>query len=196
MSRKAISVSIICMMLTASFVITGMTIGKSKPKQAAGSPQKKTSKPDPPSTIDGNVSPELIPDHIAYMMVFRTIALRQNTDFEKNRSRAWARSVGLDDASADKLLAAANKFHMRVSVLDNQVKEIKDRTWPDPSVQVMEQLNDLQKKKEAIVADIVFSLPTLLGTEVAEKLHQHINSHIKRKVKIAPGLATPPKKHH
>jgi len=173
--------------------LAAVGIGAGKPKNTTTkTTQNASAKQDHPGTIDGKVNPELIPDHIAYTLVFRTIALHQNTDFEKRRSRAWAKSVGLDDAGADKLLAAANEFHMRVSVLDNQVKEIKNRSWPNPGAQVMAQLTDLQEKKEAIVAEIVSSLPTRLGSEWAGKLHNHINSDVKRKMKHLPSAATTP----
>jgi len=193
MSRRPILIGVVTLVL-AAFAVTGIGIGRST--NIVSSPQTKVAKPDIPGTIDGKVNPELIPDHIAYTMVFRTIALRQGTDFEKSRSRAWAKSVGLDDAVADKLLAAATEFHARVSVLDNQVKEIKDRSWPNPSAQVMAQLTVLQNQKEAIVAEMVSSLPTQLGIEGAQKLQNYVINDVKRKVKIAPGLAVPPGQHH
>jgi hypothetical protein len=196
MSRKAISISIICLMLAASLIITGMTVSKSKPEHAVGSSQQKVVKPDPPGTIDGAINPELIPDLISYTLVFRTIAVRQGTAFEKARSRAWAKSAGLDEAAADKLIEAASEFEARVKVLDQQAKEIKDRTWPDPGAATIAQLTALQARKAALVAEIVASLSPRLGKATAGKLRQHVTEHLKRKMKIAPVSANPIGKHH
>ncbi len=196
MGRRAMSVSIICLMLTASFVITGMTVGKSKTKHVAGSFQQKAAKPDPPGTIVGATNPELIPDHVAYTLVFRTLATRQGTEFEKNRSRAWAKKISLDDTTADKLIEAANEFNARVSILDQQANEIKNRTWPNPDAAVMGQLTALQARKEALVAEIAASLPSRLGQTAAANLRQHITGSLKRKMKISPVSVNPIGKHH
>src|SRR5438105_14592920 len=118
MSRRAIPISIICLMLTASFVIAGLAVGKSKPMPVTGPVQQRSTKPDPSGTIYGATNPELIPDHVAYTLVFRTLATPRGNEFDKNRSRAWAKRISLDDTTADKLIEAANEFNTRVSVLD------------------------------------------------------------------------------
>lgn len=195
MMRKATRFTVSLLIIIASLVYASNLSQSQQGHDGLGhsvnSSLQSQSQADPPNTIDGNVNLELIPDHIAYIMVFRSIATPQNTDLEKRRSRAWAKSIGFNDAVIDKLLAVANEFHTRVSVLDNQVKEIKDRSWPNPSTQVMEQLADLQGQKEAIVAEIITSLPTQLGTEDTKKLRQHVNNHVKRKVKLVPSLTSP-----
>lgn len=196
MSRKATSVSIIFLMLTAAFVVTSMTVGKSKSHHVTGSSQKKVVRPDPPGTIDGANNPELIPDHVAYTLVFRTLATRQGTEFEKARSRAWAKSIGFDDMTADKLIEAANEFNARVSVLDQQANEIKNRTWPNPDAAVMGQLTALQAKKEALVAEIAASLPGRLGQTAAANLHQNITGSLMRKMKVWPASVNSIGKHH
>lgn len=196
MNRKAFSVSIICVMLTAAFVITGMTAGKSKVKHVTRSSQQKPVKPDPPGTVLGAANPELIPDHVAYTLIFRTIATRQGTEFEKARSRAWAKSAGFDEAVADKLIEAANEFTLKVSVLDLRAKEIKDRTWPNPGPATMAELTALQEKKEALVNQVAASLTARLGEQTAGKLRQHVTVHLKSRMKIAPASANPIGKHH
>lgn len=195
MNRKVISVSIICMMLTASFVIAGMTVGKSKVKHVTGSSQKK---PDPPDTISGAKNPEMIPDRVAYVLIFRTIATPQGTEFEKARSRAWTKRLGLgfDEATGGELIKAANEFATQVKPLDQQAHEIKNRTWPNPDAATMAQLAALQAQKEALVNQIVASLPARLGQEQAGKLHLHMTNRLKAKMKIAPVSANPIAKHH
>lgn len=49
---------------------------------------------DPPGTINGAINPELVPDRIAYTLLFRLISNRQ-TDEEKGRIRAYTCRGGL-----------------------------------------------------------------------------------------------------
>jgi hypothetical protein len=196
MRKRPVLVGIVTLTIAVALAVTGIVIGKSKSKNSDSSPQQKVTKSDLPGTVDGNVNPALIADHIAYSLVFRTIALRQGTAFEKARSRAWAKGVGLDEAAADKLIEAANEFGTRVSVLDQQAKQIKDRTWPNPDAATIGQLTALQARKEALVAEIVASLPARVGPETADKFRLHVTEHLKRKMKIAPISANPIGKHH
>jgi hypothetical protein len=196
MRKRPILVGIVTLAIAVAFAITGIVVGKSKSKNSVSSPQQKVTKPDLPGTVDGNVNPASIPDHIAYTLAFRTIALRQGTAFEKARSRAWVKSAGLDEAAADKLIEAANEFGARVSVLDQQAKQIKDRTWPNPDGATIGQLTALQARKEALVTEIVASLPARIGPETADKFRRHVTEHLKRKMKIAPVSANPIGKHH
>lgn len=185
--------------VAAALAVGGSGTGKSKSSKSIAktkTPQGRVVQPDPPGTIDGAVNPELIPDHAAYTVVFRSLALREDTDFERRRATSWAQGAGLDEERADALLTAANEFQQRVSALDQQVREIKDRTWPKPSAEVMAQLTDLQRQKEEIVGEIVASLPVRLGEEGAEKLRQRVNNHVKQKMKIAPVRTSPPSQHH
>lgn len=182
------------MLLTAAFAVTGRTVVK--PNGTYQNRQKKFVKPDPLGTIDGATNPEMIPDHVAYMLIFRTIATPQGTDFEKARSRAWAKFSGLDEGEAYKLIEAANEFVTQVKPLDQQAHEIKNRSWPNPDASVMAQLTALQARKEALVANIITSLPNRLGELTAEKLHQHVSDNLKRKMKIAPVSANPIGRHH
>jgi len=122
--------------------------------------------------------------------------MRQGTAIERARSRAWAKSAGLDEAAADKLIEAANEFNTRVGSLDQQANEIKNRTWPNPDAATMARLTELHGKKEALVTEIVSSLPARLGEQTAGKLRQHVTDHLKRKMKIAPVSANSIGKHH
>lgn len=119
--------------------LVGSGSGKSSnPKSASAMKkfQKKDVQPDPPGTINGAQNPQVIPDHAAYGVVLRMLMPRQNSDFEKNRSLAWAKNVGLDEAAANKLSAVAADFGTRIKPIDRQINEVKNRsTWPDPDEQ-------------------------------------------------------------
>lgn len=110
MKRSALSASIICTMLVLALFIIGLATGDSSHKTKAISQSEITQLPaqipDPPGTIDGEKNPELIPDHVAYSLIFRTIATPNKTEFEIQRSRAWASRFGFTDEQADKLIEA------------------------------------------------------------------------------------------
>jgi hypothetical protein len=118
MNRNTISVSLICMMLTASFVLVGMTAGKSNPKDNVGSVQQKPAPPvvgsfqqkpeeaDPPGTINGAINPELVSDHVAWSIIFAAIA-KQKTPEQKINIRGYIRQLGLGCAGCSKVHDAA-----------------------------------------------------------------------------------------
>ncbi len=113
---------------------------------------------DPAGTVNGAEHPELIPDNAAYMMLFRLLSNRQS-EVEKNSIRAYIRqmglgkqwkcddcppSVGVGDADIEALLATADEFNRRVSILDAQAAEIKNAMRSDPTPEAIAQLRQLQ----------------------------------------------------
>jgi hypothetical protein len=193
MSRKALSYSIICVMLTASFAITAMTIGKSKLKPVTASPQKKAVKldmpPDPPGTIDGKVKPELIPDHVAYLAFWRFMAPQKEAD--KKAVLSYLKANEIQDTDIPMILATADDFQKQISVIDTEVKLLKDRDWPNPPTSTMGRLNQLQAQKEKIVMVLAKSLAARLSSEGKVKMDHLINDRIKRRIKLAPAPPQP-----
>lgn len=159
-----------------------------------------------PGVIDGSVNPELIPDRAAYTVLFRLVAGHKNpNDMEaKKRIRQYVRQMGIgrqncracdssqepnqqaqtDDKDIDAFIAAAEEFQQRASVLDRQVADIKKANFPYPSGAVMATLTKLQHQKEAIVDEIVASLPRRLSADGMEKVRAHVNGRVKRLTKI------------
>lgn len=172
--------------------------------------QQRAATSDKMSNIDGAVNPELIPDEVAFTMMFRVIGNRQ-TQEEKDSIRSYLRQAGLgcqtcqlpnsqkkqqqpttaEEPDIDAVVSLADEFWQRVSVLDEQVKQIKDRTWPNPSQEVMSQLQQLEAQKQSIVAEIVASIPTRLSADAVAKLQNHIDTKVKPNVKIFPDFPLP-----
>jgi acetylornithine deacetylase/succinyl-diaminopimelate desuccinylase-like protein len=158
---------------------------------------------NPPGTIDGAVHPEMIPDRSAYLMLFRLVANRRS-EAEQHSIRSYLRSVaGLGraeanrpfdntDADIEAVIAAAEEFNERVTVLDGKAAEIKDRTWPNPAPGDLEQLSGLQRQKEALIDEMSLSLLRRLSPGGAASLVRHINQYVKRRVKLTPEPATLP----
>ena len=143
---------------------------------------------DPPGTINGAETPELIPDHVAYSLLFDLIANRQTED-EVNRVRSYVSQIGLDEADGNTLMAAAQDYYDQVSVLDAQAAEINYRYHPDHHPVSEEEGNELQQlenQQEAIVNNVVASLMSNLSTGGAAQVRYHIDERVKRKTKIFP----------
>lgn len=154
-------------------------------------------KNNPPNTINGATNPELIPDHVAYSLLFRFLANREN-EGDKKAIRAYIRQMGLgkkkckdceasetQDTDIDSLLAVAEEFNRRVAVLDRQAFNLRVNNQSPRSPQVMAQLADLQRQKEALVEEIIASLPQHLSVDAMKEMRNHINERVKRKIKMA-----------
>jgi hypothetical protein len=157
---------------------------------------------DPEEVIDGEKAPDKIPDKVAYTLLLRFLANRK-TEAEKNSARSYLRMIfGCDTcpdksmtkeqrvaahANIEKLLAAAEDFDVQNRPFDDQAKKIRERAGSNRDLSVRTQLKNLQTKKEALVTQIMSSLPDRLGADGAERLHRFITEQFKRRVKIHPG---------
>lgn len=164
---------------------------------------------DRPGVINGAVNPEMIPDHVAYSMLFRMIANRPE-ESSKRSIRAYVKQIfrcdecskerGFgepgrarpDSPDIDAFITVAEEHHGRISVLDAQAENIKGRSWPDPHPEVMAKLTELQAQNEALSAEIVGSLPNRISANGMDKLRQYIAEHVKPGIKIIPGPQPPP----
>ena len=147
-----------------------------------------------PGTIDGKKNPELIPDRVVHLALFRAVP-EQTTDKSRMLARAYASQIlgGCSqckmkdkenyekakkdhDQDIDALLGVAAEFQQRVGALDRQATEIKDRNWPNPSPTVLEQLAKLQTQKEIIVDELITSLSLKIKIESKNGMKGYISS--------------------
>jgi len=200
----AISVSSVGI-ATATSNNTDRTVKKSPDKNIVNAPiapanQVHQEPADEPGVINGAKNPALIPDQVAFSLLFRVISGNQSAE-AKRRIRHYVRQIGLGDQTCyactgqkatkdkskdreiDAFIAAADEFQQRVGALDQQATEIKKRSWP-PSPQAMAELTQLQQQKEEITREIVASLPRRLGAEGSNKVWKHVNERVKKKVRI------------
>lgn len=106
-------------------------------------------------TAQGSYNSEVIPDAVAYRLLFRLLAVAQNTDLERRRVRAFAKDTGLNELQIEELLAVAETYR-RQSAFDSH----------------------------ATLQQLVTSLPSRLGVDGAQTLQQHIKDRVKPKVKV------------
>ncbi|MFN2454088.1 MAG: hypothetical protein ABR577_07685 [Pyrinomonadaceae bacterium] len=144
--------------------------------------------PDPPGTIDGAKNPEMIPDTLAYTLLFDLLSNR-HTEVEKGRAKAYIRQAGIEGADVDALLTAAEEFRQRAGALDAQAASLNIRSHtehPALSQNDVAQLKQLEKQRESLAEEVIASLPRRLSADGMGKLRQHVNERVKRKTKIFP----------
>jgi hypothetical protein len=150
---------------------------------------------DSPGTINGAETPSLIPDTVAYSLLFDLIANRQTED-EVNRIRSYVEQIGLDETDGETLMAAAQEYYEQVSLLDAQASQINFRAHPQHlplSAEEQDELRQLELQREAVVNNVIASLSNNLSAGGAAQMRQHIDGRVKRKTKIFPDVGGTPK---
>ena len=150
---------------------------------------------------DGARNPASIPDFIAYEFFFRSL-ITSPAEGKKGQRRVetFSRQPGLDDAQANALVTEAQNIYKRMGSFDKKIKAIKDRTWPDPSAQVLLQLKDIQRAKEAAILEESQALLGRRHANTSSKLSEFISSYVKQRIKGYPSIAMVPEesphRHH
>jgi hypothetical protein len=209
MSKKIFSAVIILSILV--FMTMGMfsyrRLNRSSSAQsvpATTTPVSQTQVADPPGTIDGAKSPELIQDDVAYLMMLRLIA-SHSTELEKHRVRSYIKHLGLGvfdciecprkrspDTDVDLVMDIAAKFRQETSDLEQRVKEIKEKNWPNPSQEALQELGVLENRFNVRLHAKVIELKSRLSIEGRDNLSESITKGIKPKIKIYPGPSSFP----
>jgi hypothetical protein len=139
----------------------------------------------PAGIIDGSVTPELIPDIVAYRLFFSALAGRTkagssnvspNSNSETPRQKAKLRSIGLNSADESALVAELAKFRADV---DGMMAETKARVSmgvaPSSSTQ---SLNDIANNHVGI-------LQSQMTTDGSARLLQYVRAE-KSKMRMIP----------
>lgn len=148
---------------------------------------------DPPGTIDGAFTPELIPDDVAYSLFFNFVAGR-GTEKQKNSLKSYMQQVQLGDIDVEALISTSQEYQQALNALDSQQSAL-GRANHQSMRDIETQQNELKQRKLALVNEKVESLPNRLGIAGAENVRRHVMEYIKRKVKIIPGPVMLPTAH-
>ncbi len=145
----------------------------------------------PPSSrikkkISGAVEPNQIPDNVAYELFLRTVAV--------GNARSLVRSAGFDDEDVERIMSNANILNDRLTILDRQAHETKERASDSYNLQMNTELIKLQKQKDGYVAETVnqYLLKRLSDTGI-DKLQQFIKKSVKgniQKILVKDDLQT------
>lgn len=196
--KRALPIIMLLIVIAFSIGIVGkVSDSAAKINTSTSASPNNSTQPKSPSVNSGADVSQTIPDRTAYNLLFRLIANRK-TEEEKRRIRSYIRQMGLgtpcrgdkssdgtNDADIDAVIAAAEEFRQQVTVLDRQAKRAKDLKQTASQSEAIEQLTQLQRRKEAMVDRIVMSLQNRLTVAGAEKLHRHINENVKRNIRLA-----------
>lgn len=149
---------------------------------------------DPPGTIDGSKTPDLIPDHIAYTLVFRAIAEPENaTEEQIVRARAKIRSIGLNDSESLTIIRLTARFRKAVESLDSQAVAIHKRATHNdgkpspfgPGSAEEQELRSLSQQKTALALNRIQDLATELSAESVQRMRDFVQ-RAKAQMKFIP----------
>jgi hypothetical protein len=142
---------------------------------------------DPPGTIDGAKNPELIPDDVAYRLIFLAFAMPEDATAEqKARARGKINSIGFNDDDADAFLRLLAEFHKGLVPIDTEVAEIYRRSpILSPYSTDAARVRELGKQREKLVGDTIAALPARLSPEGVARLQAYLQQ-AKRGMKIIP----------
>ena len=187
--RRLITLLGFIVIATTIIVVAVASRGPEKAKAALAGPETFTTYApvilqDPPGTIDGAITPELIPDDIAYSLFFKFVAGRR-TDDEKNRLRFYLQQRDLDGIDVEALIRTADELQEADRALDND--QIALTVPPRDRSPAMEaRVAGLKERKRALVNEEVALLPNRVGQNGAERVRRHVIEYMKRKIKIIP----------
>lgn len=187
--------------IAGTLAITTASSNASKNPVVAKAPPIMPLPQDPSGTIDGSTQSDMIPDRVAYSLLFRFLSGR-NTEDEKNRARAYVRMIfGCKDCGTQKetaeqkaaaqaeveaFLSIASDFDKHVGALDRQAREIKGHGGAKLDKEARIKLGHLKEQKDTFVDSLMASLPARLGASGVAKLRRYMKEEFKQKVKIGP----------
>ena len=148
-----------------------------------------TPQPDPPGTIDGAKNPELIPDTVAYRLLFLAIAEPENaTEEQKARARGKMSPAGLSESDAEAFLLLLVQFDHGMTAINAQISKIRDRNplALSPLSADGQQVIQLTSQSNQLVSDTIAALPERLSPEGLIQLQDFLQL-AKRGMKIIPG---------
>jgi hypothetical protein len=139
--------------------------------------QQSTPQPDPPGTIDGAKNPELIPDAVAYRLLFLAVAEPENaTDEQKARARGKIHPAGLSETDVEGFLILLAQFDQGMTAIDAQISKIRNRNplALSPLSADGQQVQLLTRQMDQLVAGTIGALPEKLSEDGFARLHDYL----------------------
>ena len=179
--------------ISAAVVLSGTLTRRGAGHEKNGTPkittgnQSKTSE-DPPGTIDGSLTPQLIPDVAAYELFFDFFSNRAPN--ERGKLQAYCNQTALAGVDLDSIFAVVNYYQQQVAPINARAQAIRDSnrglTMQDAML-VNEQLAPIAREKAAVVQAVIANIPNFVGAAGALAIRQHIDGRMKPHTKIVPG---------
>jgi hypothetical protein len=142
---------------------------------------------DPPGTIDGAKNPELIPDDVAYRLIFLAFAEPEDaTPEQKARARGKINPIGFSSDDADAFLQLLAQFYTGIAKIEAQLTQIYQRSpILSPNSTDAALVRDLLSQEAKLVANTIAALPATLSPEGVTQLQAYLQQ-AKRGMKIIP----------
>lgn len=153
--------------------------GQTTPATTGGTAatQQPIPQPDPPGTIDGAKNPELIPDAVAYRLLFLAVAEPENaTDEQKARARGKMNPAGLSETDVEAFLLLLAQFDQGMTAINAQISKIRDRNplALSPLSADGQQVVQLTSQSNQLVSDTIAALPEKLSEDGLVRLHEYL----------------------
>ena len=133
--------------------------------------------------FDGANTPGAIPDYAAQAIIFRLLS-SDSPDSIGDRKKAYLRHYGFNEDAQAALMLAAREYKRLADPLERNIHDIKNLTWPNPDNNTRARLKDLQREKEAMIAEVVADLNSrLYKFRSLDKWMNHFSKTVKRKIK-------------
>lgn len=131
-------------------------------------------------TVDGALTPELIPDVTAYSLFFKFIA-RHNTADELD---SYLQQRSLQGIDAYALLKMAKEYEDDRRPLEKKINALTALQSQQP--QIKPQLEEVKRRKELLVSEKIALLRDRLGQSGAERIQQYVREYVKQQIKVFP----------
>ncbi len=181
--------------ISAAVVLSGTLTRKGAGHEKHGTPrvttgnESQTSK-DPPGTIDGSSTPQLISDVVAYELFFDFFSNRAPN--ERGKLQAYCNQTALAGVDLDSIFAVVNYYQQQVAPINAKAQAIRESnrglTMQDAML-VNEQLAPIAAQKAAVVQEVIAKISNFVGAAGALAIRQHIDGRMKPHTKIVPGLS-------
>ena len=183
--------------LFASVIFAAMVRGDSQPIAAegqsshlhqhpttseSGAVSRHTAAPLPIS-VDGKVTPERIPDDLAYIHFISSVSIKSDAlASEIGRRRAILRTAGLADHDAQAIIATLNGVREQLTEIDSQRKQITPAAATTLPGQI--HARSLQLRRQDIMTAARQRVLAALSADGIRILHDHIQRRVKSRIVI------------
>lgn len=149
-----------------------------------------------PALFDGSVNPASIPDHVAYDILFRIFSASEDTELDREKKRVYAQLAEFNEDQANLFRYIAYDYEQRVRAINERIKVIKDRNWPNPSSTTIGQLQQLKVEKQNLISAVITDLQLRASASNIDvgKVQRFIVEYMKPRIKGFGTDSTQPKR--
>ena len=132
--------------------------------------------------VDGSVTPNQIPDGLAYRHYLTAIATHASpSETEYARQAAQIAPLGLSSADQGALISALVTFRSQLDTIESSRENVV------PGAAAAAQISGLETQVNNLVAATIQSIRQMLTPTAANTIDQYVKTHVKTHIKIYGG---------